>query len=75
MLLSTGEAKLIEVSVYSSYARDGCIIFNMYHSQDSPHDPFWGMGADGLGKNQLGLGLMKTRQVLETLERERQTGQ
>ena len=76
MLLSTGEAKLIEVSVYSSYTRDGCtIMFNMYHSQDSPYDPFWGVGVDGLGKNHLGLSLMKIRKVLEPLERERQTGQ
>ena len=73
MLLGTGEAKLIEVSVYFSYT-NGCVMF-MYHSQDSPHDPFWGVGGDGHGKNQLGLSLMKLRQVLETLEREPQTGQ
>lgn len=40
MLVSTGDAKLIE---------------------DSPIDPFWGIGADGKGANKLGEALMKVR--------------
>lgn len=33
--------------------------------EDSPVDPFWGVGADGHGRNQLGIALMKIRDVLK----------
>jgi len=32
--------------------------------EDSPIDPFWGIGADGKGKNKLGEALMKVRSQL-----------
>jgi hypothetical protein len=32
--------------------------------ENSPHDDYWGSGADGRGRNRLGHLLMKTREVL-----------
>ncbi|KAG9054440.1 hypothetical protein FS842_005127 [Serendipita sp. 407] len=34
--------------------------------EDSPHDPFWGIGRDRKGENQLGIALMKLRTKLQT---------
>lgn len=33
--------------------------------EDSPYDPFWGVGRDGNGENQLGLALMRLRAALQ----------
>ncbi|KAG8829828.1 hypothetical protein FRC17_005945 [Serendipita sp. 399] len=33
--------------------------------EDSPHDPFWGIGRDRKGENQLGIALMKLRDKLQ----------
>lgn len=33
--------------------------------EDSPIDSFWGVGADGRGRNELGKALMKIRDVLK----------
>ncbi len=32
--------------------------------ENAPHDYYWGCGADGSGKNQLGKTLMRVRSIL-----------
>jgi len=36
--------------------------------EDSPIDSFWGVGSDGLGRNQLGRSLMKVRDLLRNFQ-------
>jgi ribA/ribD-fused uncharacterized protein len=42
--------------------------------ENSPIDPYWGCGADGLGHNMLGKILMETRTVLRERAAEADTG-
>lgn len=60
-LLATGDAELVEVS----------ISFNQKYIrplkrtvQDSDKDAFWGIGADGRGRNELGKALERLRTKL-----------
>jgi N-glycosidase YbiA len=36
--------------------------------EDSPHDPFWGLGRDGRGENWMGLLLVKVRRAVGATE-------
>ena len=38
--------------------------------ENSPRDAYWGCGADGKGKNRLGLILMETRELLHSTKEE-----
>ncbi|PVF95498.1 DUF1768-domain-containing protein [Serendipita vermifera] len=39
--------------------------------EDSPTDPFWGIGADGKGANNLGRALMDIRKAMREIQEER----
>ena len=61
-LLATGDADLIEVCY--------CCLFSPHFRnihieiQNSDKDAFWGCGADGKGKNELGKALVRLRAQL-----------
>lgn len=58
-LLGTGDAELIEVA-------PTCVltISSLMAVQDSDKDAFWGVGADGKGRNELGKCLERLRAIL-----------
>ncbi|KAG6907819.1 hypothetical protein DXG01_007301 [Tephrocybe rancida] len=58
MLLSTGDAELIEVNLHFQRVLIPPLTLK---GQDSPIDPFWGNGEDGRGRNELGKALMRLR--------------
>jgi diaminohydroxyphosphoribosylaminopyrimidine deaminase/5-amino-6-(5-phosphoribosylamino)uracil reductase len=67
-LLATDDAELIEVGIFykintflrSTADNQSCI-------QDSDKDPFWGVGADRRGRNELGKALERLRTKLRDM--------
>lgn len=61
-LLDTGNAELVEVRHRScSFYKNSA---NFFLPQDSDKDAFWGVGADGKGRNELGKALERLRAQL-----------
>lgn len=67
LLLDTGDAELVEVrpprlrsTIPSKILTEDILCVK----QDSPRDWFWGIGADGTGRNELGKALMRLRDEL-----------
>ena len=60
-LLGTGDAELIEVGPVRILTDDSLMAV-----QDSDKDAFWGVGADGQGRNELGKCLERLRAKLSS---------
>ena len=59
-LLGTGDAELVEVSWSFFFVIWWCLL-TIESLQDSDKDPFWGIGKDGKGRNELGKALERLR--------------